>query len=104
MIRRILIWGVAIVVLLAAGAFAITYPKVSALADVGAGYVAHQVCSCVFVADRSDEACRRDVPPDMSSVRSERIERDGRPGVRAWVPLYAERVALYDPGFGCTLY
>lgn len=104
MLRRILRWGSGLVVLVAAGAFAITYPKVSTLADVGAGYAAHQVCSCMFVADRSEASCRRDLPPDMAPVRSERIERDGRPGVRAWVPIYAERVALYDPGLGCTLY
>ena len=97
-------WGIGLVVVLAAGAFGVSYPTISARADVGAGYVAHQTCSCVFVAGRSDEACRRDIPLEMEPVRSARIERDGREGVRAWVPLYAERVALYDPGGGCTLY
>lgn len=68
-------------------------------AEVGAGFVAKQLCSCLFVARRDAAACRLDLRPDLSPVRSE-IE-DG--SVRAWVPLLASRTARFREGSGCSL-
>ena len=74
-----------------------------AQADVGAGYMAKLICSCVFVGGRAPEACRSDLPPEMSPVRF--AMRQGEPpGVLAWVPpLLASRSASFHPGSGCTL-
>jgi len=75
------------------------YRHVRAMAAVGAGYVAKEVCSCVFVAGRSAASCRADVPESMDRVEAELLPD----GVRAFVTGFAERVARNEPGFGCTL-
>jgi hypothetical protein len=67
---------------------------------VGAGYVAKEVCSCVFVGGRSLESCRADVPESMERVDVEL----GADRVRAFVPALTERIARHEPPFGCVLY
>ena len=42
-------------------------------ADIGAGLVAKQVCSCVFVGGRDEQACRLDLQSDLDPVRSEQL-------------------------------
>ena len=81
----------------------IGYRKLEPQAFVGAGFVAHQICSCVFVAERSYESCLPDLVPEMDAIRSEIIEVTGQSGARGWVPLLADRVAVHSPGFGCAL-
>jgi hypothetical protein len=76
------------------------YPWLARSASVGAGYVAKEVCSCMFVGGRSLESCRGDVPESMDRVQAEVLEA----GVRGFVPGLADRVARYEPGFGCTLH
>ncbi|HXK21301.1 MAG TPA: hypothetical protein VMS55_01355 [Myxococcota bacterium] len=76
------------------------YGHLRAMASVGAGYVAKELCSCVFVAGRSLASCRPDVPESMDRVEAELLPD----GVRGFVPALAERVARYEPGFGCTLH
>jgi hypothetical protein len=76
------------------------YGHLRGMASVGAGYVAKEMCSCIFVAGRSLESCRPDVPESMDRVRAELLPD----GVRGFVPALAERVARYEPGFGCTLH
>ncbi len=84
-------------------AVAIGYRKIQPSANIGAGYVAHQVCSCVFVARRSHESCLLDMLPMMDPIRSEIIAIEGKQGVHASLPLLADRTALHTPGFGCAL-
>jgi hypothetical protein len=67
---------------------------------VGAGYVAKETCSCVFVGGRSLESCRADVPPSMDRVQVAL----GEDRVRAFVPGLAERIARHEPPYGCVLY
>lgn len=98
--RRVLKWiGVAVVVLVV-GAAVVVGPRVYRLSTIGAGYIAKQMCSCIFVGERELDSCRQDMPPDMFRVKAEMI--DG--GVRAWVTGIVERTARYTPGSGCTLY
>jgi hypothetical protein len=78
---------------------AFAYQHVRGMASVGAGYVAKELCSCVFVGGRSLESCAQDVPETMERVRFE-LRPDA---VRAFVTGFALRVARHDPGFGCTL-
>ena len=68
-------------------------------AEIGAGMVAKQMCSCVFVGGRDAQACRLDLGPEMAAVRSEQLAD----GVHAWVPLLASRTARVREGTGCTL-
>jgi hypothetical protein len=92
---------VGLIILIGAGFLA--YRAGRSQASIGAGYVAHQMCSCVFVAGRSYESCRPDMLPVMDRIRSEIIERDGLEGVRGWIPLFADRTAIRTPGLGCSL-
>jgi hypothetical protein len=86
----------------AALGLAIAYgPRFIHLADIGAGYVAKQTCSCIHVAGRDVAGCRADMPDDMDRIQATILE-DGRRGVRARV-LGIERLALYSPGAGCAL-
>ena len=87
----------ALAALLAAAAFARV--RLAPQADIGAGFVAQQLCSCVFVGERDMAACRLDLRPDLGPVRSERLAD----GVHAWVPLLASRSAHVHEGTGCTL-
>ena len=68
-------------------------------AEIGVGFVAKQVCSCIFVGGRDEAACRLDLGPDLAPVRSEQLAD----GVHAWVPLLASRNARFREGTGCTL-
>lgn len=99
-LRRFLKWlAVAVVVLIALAAIVVG-PRVHRLSTIGAGYIAKQMCSCIYVGEREFESCRQDMPPDMFRVKAEVI--DG--GVRAWVTGIVERTARYRPESGCTLY
>jgi hypothetical protein len=69
-------------------------------AAVGEGYVAKEVCSCVFVGGRTLESCRADVPPSMDRVQVEL----GADRVRAFVPALGVRIARHEPPYGCVLY
>jgi len=91
------LWVVLAALVVVGAGFA--YQHVRGMASVGAGYVAKEACSCVFVGRRSLESCLRDVPETMERVRSELLPD----GVRAYVTGFAERVARHEPGFGCTL-
>jgi hypothetical protein len=72
-----------------------------AMANVGVGFVAKQMCSCIYVAERSFDSCRPDIFEAMDDVQAEVLEEP--PGVRAWVPLIGERRAHYRGDFGCHL-
>ncbi len=66
---------------------------------IGTGFVARQVCSCVFVAERSLDSCRADMLPQTDAVNVEVLAD----GVRSSLPLLETRTARYRPGLGCTL-
>ena len=85
-------------VLLVAGALAWEWMRDRG--TVGAGYVAKEVCSCVFVGGRTLVSCRADVPVAMDRVDVEL----GADRVRASVAGLVERIARYEPPFGCVLY
>lgn len=100
---RTLKWGVAALPALVLIAFAVTYPFLSRISEVGAGYVAMQMCGCVEVSGRPFEACLLDMRPEMERIGAERVEEGGRSGVRATIPIYAERTAWHRPPDACTL-
>ena len=69
--------------------------------DIGAGMLAKQVCSCLYVAKRSVEDCRADQFESMDRIEVEVLRGEGR--VRAWIPVLGARSAIYREGLGCTL-
>ena len=99
--RRVLKWALLVVVLVSGAAGVYVGPRIYRLCIIGTGYIAKQMCSCVFVAERDFTACRKDMPTDMASVRAALFEHGS--GVRAWLPGIVERSARYTPGTGCTL-
>jgi hypothetical protein len=88
--------------LVALGAWGgLSYLRLRRAANVGAGYVAKQMCSCMFVGGRSFASCRPDMPSAMDRIVAEPTpEADG---IVAGAALLAERTARYRPGFGCTI-
>ena len=101
--RRLLLWIAAGLLGLIALAGLLWGPRAVGMAQVGAGYVAKQVCSCVYVAGREVDACRADLMPSMDPIDA-KVLRD-REGVRASLLMGAvERTALHHAGSGCTLY
>jgi hypothetical protein len=76
------------------------YEYIRDRSTLGAGYVAKELCSCVFVGGRSLASCRPDIPETMDRVEAEL----GADRVRAFVPYFAERIARHEPPFGCVLY
>lgn len=88
-------------VLLVGGA--IVYRYVDRQVVVGAGYAAKEVCSCIYLGERSFDSCRSDLPPflDRIDVSWDAAERSVRGSVRG----FSERRAQFsDDGGGCTLY
>lgn len=71
--------------------------------EIGAGYVAKEVCSCIYVGARDYESCRLDVPALMDAIDAEVLSEQR--AVRAFITGLGERTAHYtDDGGGCTLY
>jgi uncharacterized membrane protein YtjA (UPF0391 family) len=85
-------------VLLIAGALG--FQGLRGQTDIGSGYVAKELCSCIFVGERELDSCRPDIPPAMDAIEAE----VGADRVRAFVPYLGERIARFEPPFGCVLY
>jgi hypothetical protein len=101
--RRALLWIAAGLIGLAALAGLWWGPRAVGMAQVGVGYAAKQVCSCLYVAGREVGACRADLMPSMDPIELQ-VLSDHR-GVRASLLMGAvERTALHHAGSGCTLY
>ena len=102
--KRALGWIALVLILGMAGAGFAYLPGFRKATAVGAGFVAKQMCSCVYVAGRSFESCRPEMMEEMAQVRSEALADGEETGVRAWVTLLAERRARFHEDFGCTLH
>lgn len=68
---------------------------------VGAGMLAKQICSCVYVAGREPADCRADQFPSMDPIEVEVLRDAAR--VRAFVTGFGERIAIHRDGLGCML-
>jgi len=83
-------------------ASAVTYaPKLREGANTGAGFLAKQMCSCIFVEGRSFDTCRPDMMAGADVFEAEILTEPA--GVRAHFPLLSGRTALFDAELGCTL-
>ena len=85
--------GITLAALLAAvfiyGWFRFVVPTRYAV-SIGAGLLAKQVCSCVYLAQRELDDCRADQMEAMDQIKVEVLRDDER--VRAWVSGFGERV------------
>lgn len=96
---RILWRGSAVVLALFVAWIIFARARWGAQADVGAAFLAKQVCSCHFVGGRDAEWCRRDMGTDFDPLRWEVRGNT----VHAGIPLLASRSATWHEGMGCTL-
>jgi len=87
--RRVVLGGVGLFVVAGVLVYAIWVRPFLAFANVGIGYVAKQMCSCIYVAERSFESCRPDMLESMDDIQAETTEDP--PGVRAWVERFRDR-------------
>jgi hypothetical protein len=78
-------------------------PKVYAYLNIGTSFVAHQMCSCIYVAKRDYESCLPDLPETLSGIKSEIILSDDVSRVRAWLPIVTEKTAIFRAGYGCMV-
>ena len=97
MIRRIAL-GAGLLLVVAGGYWLVGFQE---QVQLGTGFIAKQMCSCMLVAERSFESCRPDQMPMMDAIDAELLS-DGA-SVRAWAGFLAESVAHFDSERGCTL-
>ena len=100
--RRWWVWGpVLLLLLLIGGWLALKSSSTGKRAELGAGYIAHVVCSCRYVGNRDMASCRTDFEPgtEIVGVEDDTVRRR----ITASVPLLAKRMATFDPEFGCAL-
>lgn len=101
MMRRVLRMVLVLGLLALVAAAAYTLPRLRQQTRIGSAYVAHQVCSCVFLGGGTLESCQADLLPPAPRIRTELLPSDR--AVRAWFPLFAEATARFQPHTGCTL-
>lgn len=100
--RRWLIWIPLLLLCAAAGGWlGLRYSTTGKQAQLGAGYIAHVVCSCRYVGGRDMASCETDREPGTQIVQI--TEDSAARSVTASVPLLSSRTARYDPEYGCTL-
>ena len=101
---RLWTWiGGGVAVLLVVGAVT-AYVLVKPYAQIGGTYLAKQICSCVFVAGRTDASCHAEFEPDVNKF-AVTIHRSSKPG-HGWVRtrlLIFKGAATYTEGYGCTV-
>jgi hypothetical protein len=99
--RRALIVAAAALSLAGAAGYVFWVVPTRQAVAIGSGMLSKQMCSCLFVAERSQSECRADQFESMDPIQ---VEILGDPsGVRAFVPWLGERTATWRSGFGCTL-
>ena len=100
--RRWWLWVPLGIVLGALGVWlALKFTATGKRAELGAGYIAHVVCSCRYVGNRDMASCKTDFEPGTEIVDVK--DDPERRRVTASVPLFASRTATYDPEYGCAL-
>ena len=73
--------------------------------QIGSAYIAKQMCSCLFVAHRTDASCRPEFKSQGISAFTLVIDRSGLPGHAAVTASLGKLVAeaRYTRRFGCTI-
>ena len=97
---RWIVGGLIVLILIGAG---VGYVMVRPYAQIGATYIATQMCSCVFVAGRTEASCHAEFEPDIDKFKvSVRHGKPGHGGVRASLVIFSG-AARYTGGYGCTV-
>jgi hypothetical protein len=91
-------------VAMALGLGAWAYRTLLPYPEIGGVYLAKQVCSCLFVAGRSEGSCRAEFEPDISRFDLS-VDRSGLPAhakVTTRLAVFSGE-ATYADGYGCTV-
>jgi len=100
--RRWWLWAPLVLIGVALAVWAgLKFTATGKRADLGAGYIAHVVCSCRYVGNRDMASCATDFEPGTELVQVS--DDPERRAITASVPLLASRTATYDPEYGCAL-
>ena len=92
--------GLVVLILIGAG---VAYVMIRPYAQIGASYIAEQMCSCVFVAGRTDASCHAEFEPDIERFKV--TVRHGKPGhgsVKTSMVVFSG-AARYTSGYGCAV-
>jgi|TARA_B100000315_G_scaffold233495_1_gene246666 hypothetical protein len=92
--------NIAIGVLIAAS-IPVVWLWVKPMMDVGTGYAAKQICSCIYLGARTFEDCHLDILSDSGAIDVRWAEEHD--GVEASILLISDTAAYYHPGTGCTI-
>jgi hypothetical protein len=95
-LRKISVTLLVLTVLSLIGAWIFLLPMV----EMGAGFVAKQVCSCVHVGGRSFDDCYADLRRYGPRIAARPLPELG--GVKAEIWPIADATAYYHQGTGCT--
>ncbi|MEQ3649281.1 hypothetical protein [Hyphomonas sp.] len=71
-----------------------------AFAEVSTAYGAKMVCSCLHIAERELESCKKDFTADVSAVT---FTDDGHVTRASVLGGLVKSEARFDPALGCTL-
>jgi hypothetical protein len=100
--RRIVLLLAAGVAVVIVGAGVVVGPRTWTAMQVGAGYAAKQMCSCVFLTGRTLESCRGDLMPGMERIETEQTTSPTGVASQLLFGLVGRR-AVYREGVGCAL-
>jgi len=92
--------GLVVLILIGAG---VAYVMVRPYAQIGASYIAKQMCSCLFVAGRSEASCHAEFEPDIDRFKVKISHpKPGHGSVRTRLVIFSG-AARYTAGYGCTV-
>ncbi|MES1197287.1 MAG: hypothetical protein ABUL55_01565 [Pseudomonadota bacterium] len=101
--RKPWLWIVLAVVALALATGAFALRGLPAYADIAAGYVAQQTCTCRFVSSRSETSCLADFPEDAMKHIHLTVDATAKRVRAATLFGLFHASAVYDDRFGCRL-
>ena len=99
---KVILWVLAALALAGLVAFWVFVRPLLQFAPLATAYGAKKACSCVFVAERSLEACKSDFTEDVSVARFIQEESAVRVEVDTPGRTHVER-AEFTEGLGCAL-
>jgi hypothetical protein len=92
--------GVALVIIGVVAA--VVFWQAGKYGQIGAGFVARQMCSCLYVQNRSETACRAEIDPQIPQIeRAQIVYMDERVIVN-FIGLDLAEARLL-PGYGCNV-